>query len=74
MPKLTITEYECKVIAAQKHGVKVSDVTILRQDNLQQEVNTYLQQNRKLDAVKIVRNVLNCSLLEAKRYVDALED
>ncbi len=41
-----------------------------QQEALREQITSYIKRNQKIAAIKIVRQTMGCSLLEAKKFVD----
>ncbi len=42
----------------------------LQEDALRDRITPYIKRNQKITAIKIVRQTMGCTLIEAKRFVD----
>jgi len=71
---MVLTLLELKQIAAEKYGILVTDIVYTNEElDLNTKVINFLQEEKKLYAIKAVRDVKGWGLKDSKDYVDYIE-
>jgi len=74
MVRLQITLQDLLLIASEKYKIPVNMIDVLNEDDIVgEDVRALIADGKKFQAIVLVRERLNYTLLKAKEYIESLD-